>query len=320
VVLGGDFRQILPVVKGTRAQTVSASIKKSFIWNSVSHLRLNQNMRVADGSERSDEFKQLLLTIGEGREDAENPASQGFVIPEYLMLEDNTIDGLVKHMFGENVDNFDGGVILGMLNSIVREINNSVSIASPGEVRLYVSADSVAEADDINPNLYPPEFLNMLEPNGMPAHELRLKVGHPIILLRNINPNAGLCNGTRLVILEMHPYVLKCRITHGLNVGEEVFIPRIACTSQNDEFPFQLLRRQFPVSLCFAMTVNKSQVFLSNIQGQSIDKLGIYLGSPAFAHGQLYVALSRATDPARVKIVGPETRITKNIVYKDVFT
>ncbi|ELA45815.1 hypothetical protein VCUG_02698, partial [Vavraia culicis subsp. floridensis] len=49
---------------------------------------------------------------------------------------------------------------------------------------------------------------------------------------------------------------------------------------------FMLKRRQFPVLVSFAMTIHKSQ-------GQSFDKVGVYLHSPVFVHGQLYVALSR---------------------------
>ncbi|POM69771.1 Helitron helicase-like protein [Phytophthora palmivora] len=79
--------------------------------------------------------------------------------------------------------------------------------------------------------------------------------------------------------------------------GKQVFIPRIIFYNEDDdkEFPFKLRRKQFPVVPSFAMTINKAQ-------GQSIHHVGFYLESPVFAHGQLYVALSRVTSRKAVKI------------------
>jgi ATP-dependent DNA helicase PIF1 len=49
-------------------------------------------------------------------------------------------------------------------------------------------------------NYYLKEFLNTLTPNGLPPHMLKLKTGCLVIMLRNIDPANGLCNGTRLII------------------------------------------------------------------------------------------------------------------------
>ena len=58
------------------------------------------------------------------------------------------------------------------------------------------------------------------------------------------------------------------------------------------------------------MTINKSQ-------GQSLGTVGLDLRQPVFAHGQLYVALSRGTTWHRIKIL-LEGNVTQNIVYPDV--
>lgn len=52
------------------------------------------------------------------------------------------------------------------------------------------------------------QFKNLQEtPSGMPPHRLRLKVGAFIILLRNMAVECGLCNGSRLRVLELHDQV-----------------------------------------------------------------------------------------------------------------
>ena len=184
---------------------------------------------------------------------------------------------------------------------------------------VYHSFDSAV--DDLY-NYYLSEFLNSLTPNGLPPHELKLKINCPIILLRNIDPANGLCNGTRLVVRGFQRNVIDAEIVLGLHAGKRIFLPIPLCLSDDEMFPFRFKRKQFPIRLSFAMTVNKAQ-------GQTIPNIGIYLPEPVFSHGQLYVALSRSTTRKNVKIlIVPPTKdknkrtlhtdgtYTTNIVFK----
>lgn len=119
----------------------------------------------------------------------------------------------------------------------------------------------------------------------------------------------GLCNGTRLTVDEMNAHSIKCRIASS---GKTVAIPRIDLTEADTRLPFKLARHQFPLRLCYSMTINKSQ-------GQTFKNIGLYLASPVFAHGMLYVALSRCRQANDVKILAAGDRLkSKNIVLQEL--
>jgi ATP-dependent DNA helicase PIF1 len=210
------------------------------------------------------------------------------------------LDRLIKCIFpklNENMTNKDyitSRAILLTRNDWVDRLNMKMIDSFQGGEVEYHSFDSVV--DDPH-NYYPSEFLNTLTPNGLPPHMLKLKVGCPIILLRNINPTNRLCNGTRLVIRGFQRNTIDAEIVLGQHANKRVFLPRIPlCPSDDEMFPFQFKRKQFPIRLSFAMTVNKSQ-------GQTIPNVGVYLPDPVFSHGQLYVAMSRTTARKNIRIL-----------------
>ncbi|PIA34321.1 hypothetical protein AQUCO_03800129v1 [Aquilegia coerulea] len=125
----------------------------------------------------------------------------------------------------------------------------------------YLSADSVSPVSEQIQDqdiLYPTEFLNTLQVSGVPNHAIELKVGVPIMLLRNTNPKSGMCNGTRLIVTKLGKSVIGGQIITDSHVGERRTIPRIVITTMSTKWAFILRRRQFPIKLCFAMTINKS--------------------------------------------------------------
>jgi ATP-dependent DNA helicase PIF1 len=113
---------------------------------------------------------------------------------------------------------------------MVDNINTYIMSQIPGEETTYFSSDTVCKSistKESQDQLYPTEFLNSLKFPGTPNHELRLKVGLPIMLLRNINQSAGLCNGTRLTITQLGKWLIEAQIMTGTNIGNKVYIPRI---------------------------------------------------------------------------------------------
>ena len=149
---------------------------------------------------------------------------------------------------------------------------------------------------------------------------MKLKVGAVVMLLRNLDLKAGLCNGTRLVVRHLRTNIIDAEILTGIAVGNRVLIPKVQLTPSDTGLPFQLRRRQFPLRLSYAMTINKAQ-------GQTFEKVGIFLRRPCFSHGQLYVAFSRARsfDDIKIKVLTTDKQgyvldksYTKNVVYRQV--
>ena len=206
--------------------------------------------------------------------------------------------------------------ILSARNDDVSAINRTALDILPGNIYTYLAADKMSDDDGMDrtiTNRYPNEYLNSLDPTGIPPFKLELKVGCPIILLRNIAPKDGLCNGTRMMVVRCGSRIIEVKILTGEKFGKLAFIPRISLTPSSSDFPFHMTRRQFPVRLAYAMTINKSQ-------GQSVKFVGVDLRTPVFSHGQLYVALSRCTSFDRIIVLLAEdgTDSTTNIVYPEV--
>ena len=120
------------------------------------------------------------------------------------------------------------------------------------------------------------------------------------MLLRNLDADAGLCNGVRAIVIRPLPRVLDVLLISGSKAGTRVYIPRLVLAPKNPDLPFILRRRQLPVKLAWCMTLNKAQ-------GQTLVRVAIYLFTQVFSHGQLYVGLSRAGSSKDVKVLVEET-------------
>jgi hypothetical protein len=116
-----------------------------------------------------------------------------------------------------------------------------------------------------------------------------------MILLRNMP--GGFANGTRFIVVKLMQHIIDAEIATRPDKGRRVFIPRLSITpSDTERMPFTLRRRQFPLRLAFAMTINKAQ-------GQTLQTVGVYLPKLVFCHGQLYVAFSQCGSWRGVRVL-----------------
>ena len=218
-------------------------------------------------------FAQYLLDHGEGKIPTHPEHGEFAVaIDKQFLFPGTTLQEMVDWVFENLKDNLQNPqwlferAILCPTNAEVDSVNHYISQKFPGEEHILHSVDSVGPDDN---HKYPVEFLNTLCPSGMPPHRLSLKVGMIIMLLRNFDQVNGHCNGSRYILRQLLPHVLVAELVSGVNAGSQLLIPRINFEPSDKIYPFTLMRKQFPVRPCFAMTVNKSQ-------GQSLSRVGIY--------------------------------------------
>ncbi|XP_044591985.1 uncharacterized protein LOC123270113 [Cotesia glomerata] len=311
MILGGDFRQLLPVLThATRSEMVNLSIKYSHLWRNFHKFTLSQNMRALP---EEIEFSQFLLDVGDGKL---NDVNDNLLLPEECSV--SKADNIVEYLYGNIIrtqcfNELTGSVILSPRNVDVDIINEQVvELLNETTEKIYTAIDSTENCDDGDmTDAILPEYLNTLNPPNFPPHKLRLRKNTIVMLIRNLNLSEGLCNGTRLMVLDLSTNVLRCNILTGDKAGEIVFINRITLYCDN-VYPFTFKRRQFPIKIAFCMTINKAQ-------GQTFDRIAIDLTKDVFNHGQLYVALSRVRSWQSLNLYlssEKEENSVKNFVFK----
>ncbi|XP_074271039.1 uncharacterized protein LOC141594959 [Silene latifolia] len=216
---------------------------------------------------------------------------------------------------------FQERAILAPTNEIVAKVNDYVLSKMTGAMKEYLSSDSISKAEGYTSNqeeLYSAEFLNFIRCVDLPNHKITLKIGNPIMLMRNLDQLVGLCNGTRVVVNQHGNHIIQAIVITGSNISHKVLISRRSLTPYaSNTLPINFQRRQLPVMVCYVMTINK-------IQGQSLLHVELYLPRPVFSHGQLYIVISRVTSKKGLKILicdhdSRTLSTTENVVYKEVF-
>ncbi len=313
VLLGGDYRQTLPILpRARKTAVIENTLLRSPLWSKIKKVHLKKNMRARSDQQ---EFASWLLQLGNGelKSSCDDVTSDTIDIPEQCIVSGNIIDAVFPDMTGDVTKN----AVLTPKNETTLKLNDEILDRVEGQERVYVSIDKVVTDNMGEAESYPLEFLYSLTPSGMPEHKLRLKPGAVIMLLRNLDLKRSLCNGTRLIVHKLHRNVIEADV---IGSRKRVLIPRIKLRPSDANLPFQMERLQFPVRKAWAITIDKSQ-------GQEFDRVGIYLPKPVFSHGQLYVAFSRARSFSDVFVKVEETStqgvigevtVTQNVVYPEV--
>ena len=298
VVFTGDFKQLLPVVRAGRGD--NHTLHRCTWWSQVQIFRFQQNWRAA----QAPEFAAMLEDIGSGALDAID-------FPAQCMVAD--IPELVRRVYGPDLSAADAGCMILTLTLDDAHIINSYCLnLCPGPSQPAYAADTFIDCR--SPDQYPPEVVSAIRIPGAPPACLDLKIGGHYMIIKNMYK--GVFNGVRCQLMAFGgARCLFVKLLTGPEQGNTVLIPRcvFTITAEASGLPFNIRRRQFPLIPAYAVTVHKAQ-------GQTLNRVGLFITTPMFTHGQLYTALSRSRCWENIAVLSmlPDRNHLKNCVYHHV--
>ncbi|KAM3325589.1 hypothetical protein P3S67_000714 [Capsicum chacoense] len=200
------------------------------------------------------QFSNWLLAIGDGRMEFSVDGIKKVKIPKDLLIDncDDPISEIVESTYfnysehSTDMKYLQERAILAPTLQMVESVNDYMISLNYGRKKSYLSSDTIYMSDHSFTSLghvYPPEFLNSIKCSGIPNHSITLKVGVPVMLLRNIHQSAGLCNGTRLIITRLRNWVIEAKVLSGNKSGNKVFIPRMSLTPYDSQILFKFQKR-----------------------------------------------------------------------------
>lgn len=276
------------------------TIQRCVWWPSVRRVGFQQNFRAC----QDHEFAELLESVGSGSlTEVSIPAAS-----QVSCMED-----LVLQVLGPDLSLADNAaMVLTLTLDDSEAVNNYCLNSMPGLCHEMYAADTFLDCRQ--PDQYPPEVVAGIRIPGVPPHCLHLKVGARYMIVKNMMKN--MFNGVRCVLVAMAGS--KCvfvRLISGPGAGQTVLLPAIVfcITPEQSGLPFSIRRRQLPMIPAFAVTVHKSQ-------GQTLSKVGLYITTPMFTHGQLYTALSRTRGWTNIRVFStlPNPSIIQNCICAHV--
>ncbi|KAK4702244.1 ATP-dependent DNA helicase PIF1, partial [Phenoliferia sp. Uapishka_3] len=278
----GDFHQVAPVVKGGgESATFDASIRSSILWDHFEILYLSERVRNTQDPEYANFIDQVAEDTSGNRIDL-----TPFL--HHVQSVDQAIERLYPPHILEDPYLCLNRAWLSPVNSFVDDLNEEILTRLPGETMTYYSHDELRDYDGNLPDQPAVDFLHSQNENGIPPHELHLKVNVICVLMRNLSVERGLVKN-----------------------ANDHLLPRISFDFTPPYQSFVMRRRQFPLRLAYSTTFN-------SCQGMTIDgHLVLDFRAEPFAHGQLYTALSRIRNRECATVLLPgDDQTVANVVYK----
>ena len=201
--------------------------------------------------------------------------------------------------------------ILSTYNAPLEEHNNAIIDAMSGAL-IEIEACEATHPDEAN-GVCTESFMRMYHDVGIPDHVIRIKKGATVHIVRNLMTEGGLLTGKKFIFISATRYNMTLHLPS--DPSKIVVLPRLKFNVDDEGIKFT--RTQFPVKVSFATSVNKCQ-------GKTLHRVLIDLRYPFFAHGQLYVALSRVSGSSSIAFLAktdengvPITKV-QNIVYQEL--
>lgn len=296
VVFLGDFKQLLPVEPGQR---YPATVKDCDWWNCCQVMRFTKNWRAV----RNPDYCAFLEDVGNGR-------LLQVPVPDHARASD--YNDIISKVYGQDLTSIvnSRNMIMAYTLQTCLAINTlCLDAISSSELSVNAFDDT---RDNRQPDLYTPEYLAALVLHGVPPSVLPLKVSARYMIIKNYNPDKGVCNGAMCELLTASRNVVQVKLLNGIDAGRIIVLPRCSChvSRENSGLPFDFTRVQFPLIPGYCVSVHKSQ-------GQNLDRIGLIIDQDAFAHGQVYTALSRTSGWPHIHVLMPNNdSLITNVVYK----
>lgn len=277
MVFIGDLYQLPPIVQGHEMHTFGSEYKSPYFFDAKAMENLEYTL-----FEHSNIYRQKDLHFIELLNKIRNKTAS----PEDLEK--------INSRMHKDSDSDDGYLYLVTTNKIADEINLK-KLAKLAGAQYNVRG---AIEGEFNPDALPAE------------RTLSLKKGAQVMFLTN-DPQKRWVNGTLATITSVSKNEIRAKINakevpltpHKWEIFRYKFDPLKNEIEKEEIGSFT----QYPLRLAWAITIHKSQ-------GKTFDKVIIDIGSGTFAHGQLYVALSRCVSLDGIKI---KTKIERHHILID---